>query len=120
MITTFDLRQVTLINENRIEAEPGDVSLFQSPETACAYLEPWWVLGGEGFALTASGDRVVLGLDAAGRRVVVIARERHPQGSELVEAWLGQLASSVQAARRDNGPASSSPDDIIRYVGLER
>ena len=38
MTGPLDLDQVTLVNESRAETEPGDVSVFRTPQAACAYL----------------------------------------------------------------------------------
>lgn len=59
------LADIVVVNENRDEATVGDVSVYRSVGEACRALEHWWVENGEGFAFTASGDRLVLAWLAA-------------------------------------------------------
>ena len=111
----FDLREVTLVNENRTETSPGDVSLYRSPQAACASLEAWWVTDSEGTAITANGDRLVL---APTEPVSVRAREPHPDGERLVRLWLEALAERLWTVRRDLGPLPSSVPELIAYIGF--
>jgi hypothetical protein len=127
------LTDIVVLNESRDEARAGDVSVFRSANEACAYLEHWWVEDGEGFAFTASGDRLGLGVDSA-QRVVVLSREAVPDGAEIVRGWLHAYAAAVLEARRSStrsskakphdhevpGHLPSSTDDLIACVGFNR
>jgi hypothetical protein len=117
MTGPLDLDQVTLVNESRAETEPGDVSVFRTPQAACAYLESWWVEQGEGFLLTAGGDRLLL---TSHPSVSVRTREPHPDGDRLVRLWLAHLAHHIRQARKDAGPPTAALQDLIAYVGFSR
>jgi hypothetical protein len=112
---SFDLRQDTLVTENRSETSPGDVSLYRSPQAACASLEAWWVKDRDGAAITANGDRLVL---APTEPVSVRSREPHPDGERLVRLWLEALAEHLRKVRRDVGPLPSSVPELIAYIGF--
>src|SRR4051794_25595672 len=93
------LGNIVVVNENRDEAAAGDVSVFRSADDACRHLEHWWVENGEGFALTASGERLTLGVDEKDR-VVVVDRQATPDGQAIVRGWLQAYAAAVLEARR--------------------
>ena len=95
----FDLQHVIVVNESSRESAAGDVELFRNTESACGYLEHWWVEDGEGFALTGVGHRVVLGVDAR-KRVIVERIEPRENGPALLTAWLKSAAQSVLEARQ--------------------
>ena len=113
----FDLADVTLVNESAREDAPGDVIVFRTPADACAYLEPWWVDDQEGFVLSGTGQRVLLGHHSG--RVVVRLRLDAPEGDELAATWLRAAAAHLQRVRRDAGPASDAVADLIDYVGFQ-
>ncbi|MEW6640251.1 MAG: hypothetical protein AB1586_07075 [Pseudomonadota bacterium] len=125
------LADIVVVNESRDEATAGDVSIFRSAGEACSWLEYWWVESGEGFAFTAAGDRLVLGVDE-NKRVIVIGQEDVPGGIEVVRGWLRTYAATVLDARKANagkGNARLSPSEergqlptsvegLIAYVGF--
>ena len=103
------------MNANRSETSLGDVSLFRSPQAACASLEAWWVKDREGTAISANGDRLVL---APTEPVSVRSREPHPDGERLVRLWLGALAEHLSKVRRDPDRLPSSVPELIAYIGF--
>jgi len=132
-MTDARLSDIVIVNENRHETIAGCVSVFRSADDACASLEPWWVEQHEGFAITAAGHRLKLGVGAR-QNVVIVQREETPSGAEQVRSWLKDLASSVSAAsthkaNKKNAPSApheerrelpSSIEDLIAYVGFDR
>ena len=48
------LRDVIVVNESSEIEKPSDANIFRNGESACRYLEHWWVENEEGFAL--AGD----------------------------------------------------------------
>lgn len=129
------LEDVAIVNESRDERVAGGVLVFRNAGDACSHLEHWWVENAEGFAFTALGDRLILGVDPSGR-VVVERREACMDGGEIVESWLRHSAGSVLAARRHRSAArwrttklgevearGVLPDTIeglIAYIGFTR
>lgn len=87
-----------VVNESRDIRIVGDVSVFEDAEAMCRWLEPWWVEDAEGFALSATGERILLGV--AGPHVVVTGREAMPDGPEIVRAWLEAEAAAATARRK--------------------
>ena len=126
------LSDVIVINESSDERIPGDVSAFRSAGEACRYLEYWWVEEGHGFAFTASGERLILGV--FGREVTVEAIEPHERGAEIVRTWLEALAAAVLDARRhraskgravlsgfeERGELPRTTEGLLAYVGFEQ
>ena len=126
------LADVVLLNDNRDEATPGDVSVYRTADDACSGLEHWWVENGEGFAFTATGQRLTLGVDERGR-VIVVGQETTPDGPDIVRAWLRAYASGVLETRRikaargkiflsrseKQGHLPTSIEGLIAYVGFE-
>ena len=126
------LTDIVLVNENRDEAAAGDVRVFRSADAACSCLEHWWVENAEGFAFTAAGERLTLGVDER-ERVIVVDRQPTPNGQEIVRGWLQAYAAAVLEARRvkagrgklelarfeERGQLPSSIEGLIAYVGLE-
>ena len=124
------LADIVIVNENKDEASAGDVSVFRSASEACAWLEHWWVEDGEGFAFTATGDRLTLGVDD--EAVVVIGRQATPDGPAIVREWLRASALAVLEARRakarkgratlsrveEQGLLPTSVEELIAYVGF--
>ncbi len=92
------LDEVVVVNESTDERLPGDLSIYRSEGDACSYLEPWWVEKNEGFAFSASGLRLILGLGHAGE-VIVARREECAEGPEIVLGWLQALAQTTLQAR---------------------
>ena len=114
--------------------QPPATSLcFATPGEACASLEHWWVENGEGFAFTAAGVRLALGVDERNSRVIVTGQQAAPNSVEVVKGWLHAYASAVLEARRakaGNGKAVLSPSEergqlptsiegLIAYVGFD-
>src|SRR4051812_20566507 len=126
-----DLAEIVVVNENRDETTAGDVTIFQSADAACGWLEHWWVEDGEGSAFTASGERLRLGVDDRDR-VVVVGREATPDGATLVHNWLRAAATSVLEAPRVKAPRGkvilssneqegrlpASVEELVAYVGF--
>lgn len=92
------LSEIVVVNESSDEAVAGDVSIFRHAGDACAYLEPWWVEDKEGFAITAGGHRIVLGVGAK-QSVIVAGMDEVPTGTDVVRSWLQSLGSSVLEGR---------------------
>jgi hypothetical protein len=92
------LNDIVLVNESRAEDEPGDVSLFLSAEEALRWIEDWWVEDGEGFAFSAAGERLVLGVGTNG--VEIVRREPCAQGEAIVLRWLRARAEHMLGRRR--------------------
>ncbi len=127
------LADIVIVNESKVEATAGDVTIFRSVEAVCNYLEHWWVEDGEGFAFTATGERLKLGVDEQSK-VVVVNREAAPDGETLVYNWLSTTAIAVLEARRfkaargkvvlsqseQEGQLPTSIEEIISYVGFTR
>jgi len=125
------IADVVVINESPDEAEAGDVSIYRSAGEACRALEHWWVDTGKGFAFTASGDRLTLGVDDRSR-VMVLRQDQMPDGRTLVREWLHASAKAVLEARRANaqkgkvvlnaseeqGRLPSSHEGLIAYIGF--
>jgi hypothetical protein len=88
------LADIVVVNENQTEAVAADVTVFRNADAACAWLEHWWVENGEGFAFTASGDRLTLGVDGR-NRVIVVGREATSDGVGLVQSWLRAAAAAI-------------------------
>ena len=94
-------------------------------------MEHWWVENGEGFAFTAAGDRLTLGVDDKGR-VIVTGQKGMPGGGEVVWGWLCAYAAGVLDARRakaqqgkarlsqfeERGQLPTSVEGLIAYVGF--
>ena len=93
------LDEVIVLNESRDESVPGDVSVYRSVDEGCRAIENWWVENSEGFAFTATGVRLVLGVNAAGE-VIVSRREECAEGPAIVLSWLQALAQNTLEARR--------------------
>ena len=127
------LTDIVVLNENRDEATAGDVSVFRSADDACGWLEHWWVENGEGFAFTATGERLTLGVDERDR-VIVVDRQATPHGPEIVHGWLQAYATAVLEARRVKaargkldltpsevlGQLPTSIEGLVAYVGFDR
>jgi hypothetical protein len=125
------IADIVVVNESRDEAEAGDVTIFRSVGEACDWLEHWWVENEEGFAFTATGERLALGVDDKGR-VVVAARQIVPGGTEIVLGWLRAAAAAVLEARKARaqdgklilnsyerqGQLPTSIEGLIIYVGF--
>jgi len=126
------LNDIVLINESNDESVAGDVGIFRSVGEACRYLEDWWVRDQEGFAFTASGERLVLAVHAS-NRVVVNRREVCTNGQTVVQNWLKHSAASVLAARtirstkgkvalapfEESGQLPDTVEGLIAYVGFD-
>jgi hypothetical protein len=125
------LANIVVVNESRDESTAGDVSVFRSAGEACRSLEHWWVENGEGFAFTATGDRLTLGVDDK-NRVIATGQHDTPGGREVVLAWLRAHAATVLDARRakaergkatlsrseERGLLPTSIEGLIAYVGF--
>lgn len=92
------LSEIVVVNESSDEAVGGDVSIFRHAGDACAWLEQWWVEDKEGFAITAAGHRIELGVGPK-REVIIAGIEEVPTGADVVRAWLHSLALVVLAER---------------------
>ena len=125
------LDEVVLVNESNDERVAGDLTLHRSEDEVCLHLEAWWVEQGKGFAFSASGLRLVLGVGEKGE-VIVAARERCAEGPEIVLGWLRALAERMlelrnEAARdgrallsraEEQGVLPETVEGLIAYVGL--
>ncbi|WP_126174524.1 hypothetical protein [Altericroceibacterium xinjiangense] len=123
---------IILVNESADETTPGDVSVFRSLGEACRWLEPWWVENHEGFAFTATGARLTLGMDS-NNSVIVVRQEHVPHGPKIVLGWLCACATAVLDARRskaergkavlsrseEQGQLPLTTEGLIAYVGFQ-
>ena len=126
------LSEIVVVNESSDEAVAGDVSIFRHAGDACAWLEYWWVEDKEGFAITAAGHRIELGVGAK-RDVVIAGVEDSPSGADVVRAWLHSLASVVLAERtrkakkgklklspsEADGHLPTSSEGLIAYIFMK-
>jgi len=126
------LSEIVVVNESSAEEVPGDVSIFRHAEDACAWLEHWWVEDKEGFAITAAGHRIELGLGAK-QDVIIAGVEDVPSGVEVVRAWLHSLASVILAERtrkakkgklrlspsEAHGHLPTSSEGLIAYIFMK-
>ncbi|WP_326524859.1 hypothetical protein [Sphingomonas sp.] len=124
------LDEVVVLNESRDENVPGDVSIYRSEGEAFSKIEDWWIENGEGFAFTATGVRLVLGVD--GGVATVICREQCADGQAIVLNWLQALAQTTLAARNraaqgqgailsqaeEDGALPTSVEGLIGYIGF--
>jgi hypothetical protein len=92
------LSEIVVINESSDEAVAGDVSIFRHAGDACAWLEHWWAEDKEGFAITAAGHRIELGVGPK-REVIIAGIEDVPSAADVVREWLRSLALVVLAER---------------------
>jgi hypothetical protein len=86
---------------------------------------------GEGWAFTALGERLTLGVNER-EQVVVLDREPAPDGRDLIHQWLRVAASAVLEARRakaakgkvifhaseEDARLPASVTDLIAYEGF--
>lgn len=131
VMTNDWLADIVIVNESRDEATAGDVSVFRSAGEARNCLEHWWVDRSEGFAFTAAGHRLTLGVDEE-RRVIVTRQQDAPAGTELVRGWLRAQAAAVLDVRRsraregkatlsrseEQGLLPTSVEGLIAYIGF--
>lgn len=118
------IADVVVVNESKAYFEPGDVMIFRSAERAAAYLEPWWVEDGEGYALSGVGLPVTLRI-LQGQVLVQIERAAEPD-LKTPRLWLFGAANAVRAAREHNQKQvpvgdeipSESTADLINYIGF--
>jgi hypothetical protein len=127
------LADIVVVNESRDEAVAGDVCIYRSAGEACGALEHWWVEGNEGFVFTASGTRLMLGVDEK-KRVIVAGRQDAPAGQEVVLTWLHSTATALLDTRRasaekgkaalgrseQQGRLPSSVEGLIAYIGFSK
>jgi hypothetical protein len=124
------LDDIALIAEGASETAAVGATIFRSEGEACRYLEPWWVEQAEGFAFSASGQRLMLRVDGA--RVVVAERVPCENGHAIVLNWLLTSAKSVLDARthkaskrrallspmEQSGELPRSVEGLIAYIGF--
>lgn len=125
------LADVVIVNDSGDLRSTGDVSIFRSAGEACRSLEHWWVENGEGFAFTATGERLTLGVDERDR-VIVTGKQVVPDGAEIVRGWLLSSASALLKVRRskaakgkkvlgqaeDRQQLPTSVEGLIAYLGF--
>ncbi len=131
-MTSDWLADIIIVNESGDERRPGDVMVFRSAGEMSGYLEHWWVEEGYGFAFTAAGERLTLGVDGE-ERVVVADRQVVPEGEKIVLGWLRASAAARLDARRAKaakrkavlgasemrGQLPASIEGLIAYVGFD-
>lgn len=131
-MTDIWLSEIVVLNESRDEAVPGDVSIFRHAGDACAHLEYWWVEDKEGFAITAAGHRIKLGVDAK-RNVIIAGMDDVPTGTDVVRSWLRSVASGVLEERtrkakkgklrlspsEREGQLPTSSEGLIAYIFIK-
>jgi hypothetical protein len=125
------LADIVVVNESRVAAIAGDVSVYRSAGEACRALEHWWIEGDEGAAFTASGERLTLGVTGSGM-VSVTGHQAMEGGPGIVRGWLQHAATAVLEARRAKAPKGkvvlsrseeagqlpASLEGLIAYVGF--
>ncbi len=131
MADDFDwLDDIILVAEGETEATAGAVDIFRSEGEACRYLEHWWVEDKLGFAFSAAGQRLNLGVDRTA--VTVLSRTRCEDGKGIVLRWLQDAAIAIadtrkfKAAKRrtilssfeERGDLPRSVEGLIAYIGF--
>lgn len=129
------LNEVVIINDSDgasiEESMPGDVSIYRSEGDAIRYLEPWAVEQSQIFAFNAVGQRLVLGLGAAGQ-VIIVRREDCSDGPDIVLKWLRSLTQTTLNARvrfaqngrvvlggyEEVGALPTTIEGLIAYIGF--
>jgi hypothetical protein len=125
------LDEVVVLNESKWENVPGDVSVHRSEGDAFNAIEAWWVENSEGFAFSATGVRLRLGVGPSGE-VIVVRREDCPEGADIVRGWLQALAQTTLEARNrvaENGRAvlsqaeeeralPTTTEGLLAYIGF--
>lgn len=112
------LSEIVVLNESSDEVVAGDVTIFRHAGDVCAYLEYWWVEDKEGFAITAAGHRIDLGVGPK-REVVIAGIEDVPTGADLVRSWLHMVASKVledRSRKAKSGRLRLSPSEAQRRL----
>ena len=107
------LSEIVVVNESSDEAVAGDVSIFRHAGDACAWLEHWWVEDKEGFAMTAAGHRIELGVGPK-REVIIAGMEEVPSGADVVQSWLHSVARGVlekRTRKAEKGRLRLSPSE---------
>lgn len=99
------LSDVTIVAEADDPAQLGFVDIFRCRDDMCSYLEHWWVEDKHGFAFTASGDQLVLGVDEGA--VIVAEQVALPNGKEIVERALRMTAFVTLELRRERSQKGS-------------
>lgn len=132
MVTALDwLDEVFVLNESRDESVPGDISIYRSEGDGCGAIEAWWVENSEGFAFTATGVRLILGVGVFGE-VIVTRREECSEGPAIVLSWLQALAQTTLEARNrvaqdgrailsraeEEGALPTSVEGLLAYIGF--
>lgn len=126
------LSEIVVVNESSDEAVAGDVSIFRHAGDACAHLEYWWVEDNEGFAITAAGHRIELGVGPK-REVIIAGMEEVPSGTDVVRSWLHSIANGVLEERtrgaemgkmrlsplEAHGDLPTSPEGLIAYIFMK-
>ena len=124
------LSDIVVVNESDDEGCAGDISVFRSVGEACRYLEHWWVTEHRGFAFTATGERIGLGVQDGA--VIDIKCEAVPEGETIVLNWLRHSAAAHLDARKakaakckaalgkgeQNGILPDSIEGLIAYIGF--
>lgn len=108
------LSEIVVVNESSDEAVAGDVSIFRHAGDACAWLEYWWVEDKEGFAITAAGHRIELGVGAK-QNVIVAGMDEAPTATDVVRSWLHSVASGVleeRTRKAKRGKLRLSPSEV--------
>jgi hypothetical protein len=125
------LDEVVVLNESTDEKVPGDVSVYRSEGDALNAIEGWWVENCEGYAFTATGVRLVLGVGPSGE-VIVARREKSPEGPSIVFGWLQALAQTTLEARsrvarngrsilsgaEEQGALPTTVEGLLAYIGF--
>jgi hypothetical protein len=132
MVTTSNwLDEVVVLNESKDENVPGDVSVYRSEGDAFRDIEASWVENREGFAFSATGVRLILGVGSSGE-VVITRREECGEGAAIVLGWLQALATTTletrnQVARNgrailsraeEAGALPRTVEGLLAYVGF--
>ena len=110
------LSDIVLISESEDENIAGDVSIFRSFGEACRYLEHWWVEESHGFAITAMGERLILGVE--NRAVIVVSREAKPRPELVLECWKPTADALLEAreSKAIKGKAILSGFEVARLL----
>jgi hypothetical protein len=74
------------------------------------------VENGDGFAFTATGERLTLGV--YGDAVIVLDRQADPHGPEIVHRWLSAHAAAVLEARRAKARKGGLTLSTLEEMGL--
>lgn len=114
-----DVHSVVIVNECRIETDPGDVSVYPDMATAAASMEARDVSNGEYYAYHLDGT--ALKLDVSGDIVVITPELGKAKQRAFVHHLLRHTSDLVSSRRQRPALASdASALEHIENIGFSR